>query len=101
MNENSVRSALDKLESSGYISIKATNKYSVITLLKWGEYNEISNFFTNKTPTDHQQATNKPPQYNKEKNKKKEKNYSARAREREKIKKGSIDWSLIDEIVNA
>lgn len=102
MSENSVRGALEKLKASGDISIKSTNKYSVITLLKWDETAENSNFFTNNPPTNHHQSTNKPPQYNNKKNENNEKNYGARGRARKKYEENSsINWSLVEQLINA
>ncbi len=100
MSESQVRTALEKLEKSKDISISATNKYSIITLLKWAEFEEKQYFFTNKSPTNHQQANNKSPHKNKYNKVNNVNNYSARAREKKSLKNGSIDWSLVDEIVN-
>ena len=101
MNENTVRGALKKLESSGYVAIKSTNKYSVITLLKWDDLGDCPKNFTNKSPTNHHQNTNKSPQYKKEKNDNNEKNYYARARGRENLSKiATYDLSLVDKIIN-
>ena len=57
MSESQVRTALEKLEASGDITIKSTNKYSVITIVKWDFIQTEENFFTNKSPTNHQQIT--------------------------------------------
>ena len=81
MTESQVRNALEKLEGTGDISIKTTNRYSVITLLNWAKTQCGDYFFTNKSPTNRQQATNKSPQYKKEKNINKLYNLRAHARE--------------------
>lgn len=38
MSEQQVRTALDKLKSTNEITIQATNNYSIITVVKWSEY---------------------------------------------------------------
>lgn len=101
MNESMVRRILKKLEDTGDISVKTTNKYSVITLLKWDKMGKTINFFTSSRPTTDQQSTNNRPHYKKEKNVKNAKNYGARARERERDEFETIDWSLMDQIINA
>jgi hypothetical protein len=54
----SVRTALKKLEKTKELTIKATNKYSLYTLLNYDSYQENEN--TNKPLTNKQQTTNKP-----------------------------------------
>ena len=56
-----VRTALNKLKSTGEITIKTTTKYSIISITNWCEY-QISNQqanqqVTNKQPTSNQQVT--------------------------------------------
>ena len=61
-----VRTALKKLESTGEITSKSTNKYSVITVMNWENYqvddiedNTLSNIpSTNEQQTNNKQATN-------------------------------------------
>ncbi len=59
--EQQIRSALKKLESSQELTIKTTNKFSVITVNNWEEYqsleDEATNTLTNKQPTNNQQIT--------------------------------------------
>ena len=101
MSESAVRNALANLESTGEIAIKTTNKYSVITLLKWAKTQGSDYFFADKSPTNNQQPANKSPQYKKENNVNNVKNNYARPREKKyDIYSGSIDWSKIDEIIN-
>lgn len=56
-----VRTALNKLESLGIITIKPTNKYSVITVLAWTEYQndnqQTNQQVTSKSPASNQQVT--------------------------------------------
>ena len=71
-SEQQIRTAIKKLESTGEITTKSTNRYSVITVVNWDNYqgddtesNQESNFpITNKQPTDNQQITNNQPQLN-------------------------------------
>lgn len=52
------RTAMRKLENSGEVTRKATNKYQVITLTKWEKLQHISEESTSK-PTIKQQSNNK------------------------------------------
>lgn len=65
------RTAINYLKSTSRITIESTNKYSMITILKWNEYqqdNRLTNQpLTNQQPTNNQQITTY-------KNDKKEKN---------------------------
>ena len=62
-----VRTALKKLESTGEVTSKSTNKYTLITLVNWGKYqfdkekitNEITSNITNEQQTNNKQITNK------------------------------------------
>lgn len=60
----SVRTSLLKLKSTGELTVKTTNKYSIITLLNWDSYQKL----TGKS-TGNQQATNRLLTTNKESNK--------------------------------
>jgi len=55
--EQKIRSRLALLEKMGNITIKTTNKYSVITVVKWEDYQTQRNEKTNKQPTNNQQIT--------------------------------------------
>ena len=67
-----VRTALKKLKSTNEITIEATNRFSIITIVNWRDYqcegktptSKITNIATNKQPTDNQQITNNQPQLN-------------------------------------
>ena len=54
ITENKYRKAIDLLEKLGCISKKSTNKFTLITVVKWG-------FFQGGEDEFHQQTTNKPP----------------------------------------
>ncbi len=68
-SEQQVRTALKKLESTQEITIEATNRFTIITVVNWCDYqcddlesNQVLNQqITNKQPTDNQQITNKQP----------------------------------------
>ncbi|MCM1364638.1 MAG: hypothetical protein NC122_04980 [Faecalibacterium sp.] len=76
-----VRTALDKLKSTKEITIKATNKYSIITIVNWEDYqsseekatNTSTKSATNEQPTSNQQITNNQPQRKNNKNKRNKK----------------------------
>lgn len=57
-----IRTALKKIESSGEVTRKATNKYQLVTLVKWEKLqqsNEDSNKQTPSKATGEQQASNR------------------------------------------
>ena len=81
LNENKVYRALTTLKSLGNIEIKATNKYSIITVVNWDKYQEENGKRTSseqqtnsKTTTEEQQDDSKRTQHKNGKNGKKEKN---------------------------
>jgi hypothetical protein len=49
------------LESTKEISIFSTNKYSVITVINWEDYQTCDEEATNEQPTSNQQSTNNQP----------------------------------------
>ena len=58
LSQQSIRTALDKLKSTNEITIKSTNKYSIIKLNNWSSYQGQSTSKTiNKQPTTNQQST--------------------------------------------
>ena len=83
LSEQQVRTALKKLESTGEITIKATNQYSVITICNYDKYQIVDNSEqpTNQ-PTDNQRITNEQPTNNqritttKERKKERKKEYN-------------------------
>ena len=81
LNENKVYRSLTTLKSLGNIEIKATNKYSIITVVNWDKYQEENGKRTSseqqtnsKTTTEEQQDDSKRTQHKNGKNGKKEKN---------------------------
>ncbi len=55
-----IRTSLDHLKSTNEITIKTTNKYSLISINKWERYQITTNKSTNEQPTtNHQPTTNK------------------------------------------
>ena len=80
LNENKVYRALNALKSLGNIEIKATNKYSIITVVNWDKYQEENGKRTtseqqnNSRPTtEEQQGNNKRTQHKNGNNGKNEK----------------------------
>ena len=65
-----VRTAIKKLKSTNEITIESTNKFSIITIVNWRDYQSSENFSTSKStniatnnqPTNNQQITNNQPQ---------------------------------------
>lgn len=54
-----VRTALKKLESTGEITRNSTNKFTVITVENWEDY-QLDSYDSNKRATNEQQTNNKP-----------------------------------------
>ena len=69
LTEDQVRRALDKLEHTGEITRKATNKFTVVTLANWALYQSEDETSPNKSPTIPQQIPNKSPHHKKERKK--------------------------------
>ena len=65
MTRQQVRTALKKLGQTGEITRKVTNKFTVVTIVKWAKYqidgSEDNQQTTNNQPTDNQQTTNNQP----------------------------------------
>ena len=62
LSTQQLRTAMSKLESSGEVTRKATNKYQLVTLVKWDELQskEVQdNKQTNRQLTDKQQSNNR------------------------------------------
>lgn len=57
LSEQSIRTSLKRLKSTNEISIKSTSKYSIITLMKWDEYQIKDDKPTNEQPASNQQVT--------------------------------------------
>lgn len=83
-SERQIRTALKKLESTGEVTSKSTNRYTIITVVNWEDYqiNEetATNDKSNERPTKDQQATNKRPHLKNNKNIKNKRSSNARAR---------------------
>jgi uncharacterized protein (UPF0335 family) len=77
----SIRTCIKRLKSTGEITIKSTNKHSIITICNYDDYQlqiDESNRLTNKQPnkqsTTSQQATNNKQEYKERKEYREEKN---------------------------
>ena len=57
LSRQQTRTALTKLKSTNEITIKTTTKYSLITINKYNDYQQITNNLTNDQPTNNQQIT--------------------------------------------
>ena len=84
-SERQIRTAIEKLKSTGEVTCETTNKFSIITVVNWEDYQsneEIpTNTSTNERPTKDQQATNERPHRKNVKNNKNVKKYNTRTRE--------------------
>lgn len=52
-----IRTAINKLESTGEITIEATNKYTIVTVVNWEEYQFLDNESTSKATNGQQAAS--------------------------------------------
>lgn len=57
LTRSQVRRALKDLVDSGEVTIKTTNKYSIVSIAKWDSYQLPDHQATNKRPTNDQQVT--------------------------------------------
>jgi hypothetical protein len=79
MSDRTIRTCLDALKDLGSVTVKATNRFSIITIMNWNSYQDQDGVdrptndqqVTNKRPANDQQATNS---YNENKKGKKGKN---------------------------
>ena len=60
------RTALDKLKSTGEINTQSTNKNTIITVIKWADFQCCDEIPTNKQQTDNKQITNEQQTDNKQ-----------------------------------
>jgi hypothetical protein len=79
LSEQSIRTCLNRLKSTGEITIKSTNQFSIITICNYDKYNDSkalinrqANHQTDQQSTSDQPTTNQPPTTNK--NEKNDKN---------------------------
>ena len=54
----SLRTALGKLKATGEITVQTTNRYSLISIVKWEDYQEKTTSKTTRQSTDKQQSSN-------------------------------------------
>ncbi len=71
MTERGVRTALQHLKSTNEIAIKSYSKFSIITILNYDTYQNLTDKTTSNRPANDQQMTSNRPQYKKEKKNKK------------------------------
>lgn len=98
ISEQSIRTCIERLKSTSEITIKSTNKYSIITICNYEEYqpsnadvNQQINQQSNQQLTNNQPATNHKQEY---KNIKKEKNKEEKEEVKEE-KGDSFDPNLL------
>lgn len=107
-----VRTAINKLKSTSEITVESTNRYSVITIVNWQEYQsddrpfnnqintQVNNQATNKQQTNNKQITNKTPDTyykNKLTNKQSISYTRTRAREKKENDFGGFDLQAFEE----
>ena len=76
LSQQNIRTSLNKLKSTGEITVRSTNRYTLICVVNWDKYqdfdtedNKQNNEPLNKQLTINQQTTNNKQQRNKETNK--------------------------------
>ena len=107
LSQQQVRTALNKLKSTNEITIKTSNKSSIIRIVSWKEYQDDNQQpnkrITNEQPTDNQQVTTSKEGKEGKKGKKGKKGFKKdleAAKAPPKNKRGtriSQDWVLPDE----
>ena len=83
--EQKIRTSIKLLENANFLTIKATNKFSIITIVNWHSYQDmqptdnqqITSQLTNKQPTDNQQITTNKNKRTKAQEEKKEESYDS------------------------
>jgi len=60
-SEQSIRTGLDRLVKMEILTIKPTSRYSIYTIVNYGNYQDDNQELTSQTPTDNQQITNGQP----------------------------------------
>lgn len=78
LTEQQIRTALNKLKSTNNISIKSTNKFSVVTIINWEKYQFFLEKQPTKQPTNEQTNNQQITTTKKEKNNKEIKNIYSR-----------------------
>lgn len=76
MGVQQIRTAIDKLKLTGEITVKSTNRFSVITIVNWDKFqsnfqnatSKKTNRLTNKQQSTNKQVTNKQQQMNNDNN---------------------------------
>lgn len=69
LSRQQVRTAINKLKKTNEITTKSTNKYTVVTIKKWEEYQNGEESTEGEEPTQNHQKTIKEPHLNKDNNK--------------------------------
>lgn len=89
ISERSIRTCLDKLKSTEELTIKTTNRYSIITVCKYEDYQ------LKESDTDQPEASNRPATDQQTTTNKKDKNDK-----KEKKEKNDKKYKYVDEILN-
>ncbi len=94
MSERKVRTCIERLKLTSEITIKSTNKYSIITINNYNSYNiKDDEERPTKRPTKDQQKTNKRPQLKKKKKNIKNNNKQIIFKKEQEFKKGLEEFS--------
>jgi hypothetical protein len=65
LTENEIRTSLSHLQTTGEITIKTTNRYSLVTIANWAKFQKYIQEITSETTSD---LSQKPPHLNNNKN---------------------------------
>ena len=96
LSERQIRTALDHLKSTGEVTIKTTNKYSLITIVNYGKFQDIPETATSKTTsilTNNRPATDQQPT-----TKKQEEQYNNEKQEEVVVYASAADDDLLNQI---
>lgn len=92
-----IRTAINKLKSTGEITVKANNKFSMISITNWDSYQD-DNRPGNKRTTNEQQASNRPVTTNKNVRRKEGKNKDKEGAKAQPKKRATFKPPTLDEI---
>lgn len=100
ISERQIRTCLNRLKSTSEIAIKTTNKYSIITILKYDDYQDGSNQSGQQSDQQTvQQATNKCPTNDHKQEYKEDKNIRNKNNKKADLPTKSADF--IDQIIES
>ena len=92
ISEQSIRTCMERLKSTNEITIESTNKYTLVTIVNWGDYQDTSEQINQENnPQANQQLTSNQPATNHKQELKNDKN----EKNNKKIQDIYVAWNLL------